>query len=84
MSSKWAMSGPASAKVAEWKEEDFEDFEFVSSGGEPGDGSIDITDSAMVGTVNERTRGLSGRAGAKGRRDGASICVSAGGSSREG
>jgi hypothetical protein len=76
MSSKWAMSGPASAKVTEWKDEDLEDLELVSSGGDPGDGSIEITDSAIIGTVKERTRGLSGRAGSKGRRDGASICFS--------
>jgi hypothetical protein len=71
------MSGPASAKVAEWKDEDFEDLELVSSGGEPGEGSIEITDSAMVGAAKEWTRGLYGRAGSKGKRDGASICFNA-------
>jgi hypothetical protein len=84
MSSKCAMSGPASAKVAEWNDEDFEDLELVSSGGEPGDGSIECTDSAMVGTVKERTRGLSGRAVAEGGCDAASICSIAWSSFREG
>jgi len=40
-----------------------EDLELVSSGGEPGDGSIDIIESegkarAIAGRVKERTRGL--------------------------
>jgi hypothetical protein len=84
MSSKWAMSGPASAKVAEWKDEDFEDFELVSSGGEPGNGSIEITDSAMVETVNEWTRGRIDLARClNGRDDAASTCSSAWSSFRE-
>lgn len=60
MSSKCAISwGPASAKLEEWNDEDLEDFEFVSSGGDPGEGSIDIiSEEKAIGRVKERTRGL--------------------------
>lgn len=42
MSSKWPMSC-CPASLSDWKDEDLEDFELVSSGGEPGD--VDIVDA---------------------------------------
>jgi hypothetical protein len=68
MSSKLERSHETpSARLEEWKDEDLDDFESVSSGGEPGESrpgdSREIVVTVGMGIIRERSRGcLSWRA----------------------